>query len=87
MNIVVSDEEDEDDDMFETVKEVKKQSNESNESNEFSEFNESSESNDDMDLDVLTNLLQSYTSQPSMDGPVQNILTSMGMAIPPSKEK
>ena len=85
MNIVVSsDEEDEDDDMFETVKEVKKQSNESNESNE---FNESSESNDDMDLDVLTNLLQSYTSQPSMDGPVQNILTSMGMAIPPSKEK
>ena len=42
---------------------------------------------DDMDLDVLTNLLQSYTSQPSMDGPVQNILTSMGMAIPPSKEK
>ena len=81
MNIVVSDEEDEDDDMFETVKEVKKQSNESN------EFNESSESNDDMDLDVLTNLLQSYTSQPSMDGPVQNILTSMGMAIPPSKEK
>ena len=44
-------------------------------------------SNDDMDLDVLTNLLQSYTSQPSMDGPVQNILTSMGMAIPPSKEK
>lgn len=84
MNIVVSDEEDEDDDMFETVKEVKKQSNESN---EFNEFNESSESNDDMDLDVLTNLLQSYTSQPSMDGPVQNILTSMGMAIPPSKEK
>ena len=82
MNIVVSDEEDED--MFETVKEVKKQSNESN---EFNEFNESSESNDDMDLDVLTNLLQSYTSQPSMDGPVQNILTSMGMAIPPSKEK
>ncbi len=48
---------------------------------------ESSESNDDMDLDVLRNLLQSYTSQPSMDGPVQNILTSMGMAIPPSKEK
>ena len=84
MNIVVSDEEDDDDDMFETVKEVKKQSNESN---EFNEFNESSESNDDMDLDVLTNLLQSYTSQPSMDGPVQNILTSMGMAIPPSKEK
>ena len=84
MNIVVSDEEDEDDDMIETVKEVKKQSNEFN---EFNEFNESSESNDDMDLDVLTNLLQSYTSQPSMDGPVQNILTSMGMAIPPSKEK
>ena len=85
MNIVVSsDEEEDDDDMFETVKEVKKQSNKSN---EFNEFNESSESNDDMDLDVLTNLLQSYTSQPSMDGPVQNILTSMGMAIPPSKEK
>lgn len=77
MNMVISSDE-EDDDMFEIVKEVKKQSNESN---------ESSDSNDDMDLDVLTNLLQSYTSQPSMDGPVQNILTSMGMAIPPSKEK
>ena len=76
--MVVSSDDEEDDDMFEIVKEVKKQSNESN---------ESSDSNDDMDLDVLTNLLQSYTSQPSMDGPVQNILTSMGMAIPPSKEK
>ena len=81
MNMVVSSDDEEEDYMFEIVKEVKKQSNESN------EFNESSESNDDMDLDVLTNLLQSYTSQPSMDGPVQNILTSMGMAIPPSKEK
>lgn len=77
--MVVSSDDEEDDDMFEIVKEVKKQSNESNES--------SDSNDDDMDLDVLTNLLQSYTSQPSMDGPVQNILTSMGMAIPPSKEK
>ena len=79
MNRVISSDDEEEDDMFEIVKEVKKQSNESNES--------SDSNDDDMDLDVLTNLLQSYTSQPSMDGPVQNILTSMGMAIPPSKEK
>lgn len=41
---------------------------------------------EDLDIEVLTNLLQSYTNQPTVDGPVQNIMLSMGKGLPPINE-
>lgn len=37
---------------------------------------------EDLELDVLSNLLQSYLNQPSVEGPVQSMMASMGVQLP-----
>lgn len=50
------------------------------------EYGEDPFADEDLDMEVLTNLLQSYTNQPTVDGPVQNIMLSMGKSLPPMNE-
>ena len=38
---------------------------------------------DDVDFDALSNLLKSYSLQPTEEGPLNSIMTSMGVRLPP----
>ena len=33
---------------------------------------------EEMDMEILSNLIQSYLNQPTSDGPMQSVMTSMG---------
>ena len=39
----------------------------------------------DGDFDALSNLLKSYSLEPTADGPVSSMMTSMGMHLPPTE--
>ena len=38
---------------------------------------------DDVDFVALSNLLKSYSLQPTEEGPLNSIMTSMGVRLPP----
>ena len=40
-----------------------------------------------MDLNLLRNMLQSFSAQEGMAGPVGNILRSLGMSLPEDADK
>ena len=36
---------------------------------------------EEMDMEILSNLIQSYLNQPTSDGPMQSVMTSMGFNL------
>jgi hypothetical protein len=41
---------------------------------------------EEMDFNVFENLVKSYSIQPTPDGPVNNIMTSMGLSVLPGQK-